>query len=262
MNCDHQFWRLRGVLVRLSRFCILVLPLLYMDQSVAKQACKATEPQVIMSALGATDLARYMTVEAGPCDAIVAGRDGVTVSLFPNNPRVNGGVRAELAFNFPFNEGETVRYAWRLKLPAEFHANDNPAQWWLLAQWHDQPDRRQGETWANFPPRSPPIALFVASRAAQLGIGLVLGGKERVSWTPVATGAWIPIAFTIRWSTTSAGAVRMQVGGDTPVDVTVEGPNMLNSYQHYLKIGQYRHPVITSFDSASFRDLSIQVVTE
>jgi len=36
------------------------------------------------------------------------------------------------------------------------------------------------------------------------------------------------------------------------------GPNMHNGYQHYLKLGMYRHPAIATENRLDIRDVSIE----
>jgi Polysaccharide lyase len=74
--------------------------------------------------------------------------------LSPGQAKKNNGIRAEISVDYPYKVGDVVRHAWKMRLPDDFKADDPQNRWWVMGQWHDQPDRTLGETWAGFPGRS------------------------------------------------------------------------------------------------------------
>jgi hypothetical protein len=61
----------------------------------------------------------------------------------------------------------------------------------------------------------------------------------------------------VTWSTTDTGRVAMYLDDMDKALLTAEGANMHNRFQHYLKLGMYRHPEIMSRNSIHIRQLSI-----
>lgn len=103
--------------------------------------------------------------------------DFVEPRMLPGQNLTNGGDRAEISVDYPFLEGDTVSYQWQVRLPSDSQA-DPQSRWWILAQWHDQPDRRIGETWAEFTLRSPPIAMIYDTIEGQESIALYYGAPD------------------------------------------------------------------------------------
>jgi hypothetical protein len=94
--------------------------------------------------------------------------------ISPGQRKVNNGIRAEMSVNYPYEQGETVRYSWRFMLPKDFVADAPKNRWWLVGQWHDQPNPKKGETWQGFPANSPPVAIGLAELDGRLAIGHIL----------------------------------------------------------------------------------------
>lgn len=230
----------------------LVTPALFLPAA----ACTVDQP-AIAAALGIKSLARFLTIEAANCAAMSVHGDAVEFRLPVQAIPVAGGVRTEVALDYPFVEGDTVRYGWDLRIPAGFRGDAPRNRWWSVAQWHDQPDRRIGETWATFPGRSPPLSVYLEERADGIGIGLRTNDAGARSWTRVPPDTWLRIAVTIHWSRSGAGAAVLEVAGRPEFSVSVTGPNMYNSYQHYLKLGQYRHPDIATGNSIYIRNVNL-----
>jgi len=79
--------------------------------------------------------------------------------LFAGQKKLNGGIRAEISIDYPHQPGDTVHYAWRFMVPKGFQSDAPQNRWWIIGQWHDQPNRDRGENWDGFPSRSPPVLL-------------------------------------------------------------------------------------------------------
>jgi hypothetical protein len=181
-------------------------------------------------------------------------QDKITFALKPNQKKVFGGVRSELSINYPYKSGERVTYSFDMLIPNAFKADSVKKRWWIFAQWHDQPDPKLNQTWADFPGNSPPISLFVEERDATFGVGVHYLGKEKY-WFPVDKGEWNNYSFDIIWSTDDDGQLLFSLNDKDMIVFT--GKNMLNNYQHYLKIGMYRHPKINTLNHVSFSALEI-----
>ena len=155
-----------------------------------------------------------------------------------------------VSVDFPFVQGDTVRYAWQFMLPKDFISDAPRNRWWLIGQWHDQPNKKLGETWKDFPSSSPPVALEIAELNGHLGVALVYGQtgaqQHQRHYGPLALerGKWHSITARIHWSRGTDGNASVYLDGSTKATMVAEGPNMNNDFQHYLKLGMYRHPDI------------------
>lgn len=209
------------------------------------QGCQGLDMRKFADAIGMEPTLRsQFSLEIASCEHIQVASDYVGFILKEDNPKVHSGVRSELAIGFPFEEGDTVEYRWSVYLPATGTPGGDSTQWWLLAQWHDQPDPRLGETWATFKAQPPPVAIHVENRQGVVGLGLsgLLGSK--LSWTPAPLATWLDIRVTIKWSTGNDGVVSFAVDGRPEFKYLSRGKNMLNHYHHYFKVGQYRAPTV------------------
>jgi hypothetical protein len=179
--------------------------------------------------------------------------------LFPGQSKVHGGIRAEISVGYPFQQGETVRYSWRFMLPKDFVSDAPKNRWWIIGQWHDQPDRARGETWDRFPSKSPPVLLALGELDGKLGIGITYGPDHSQQHGPVfiEPGKWHEIAVEIHWSRNDEGKATVFLDDMTRPVATCSGPNLHNDFQHYLKIGMYRHPDIATDNWIYLDDLRI-----
>jgi Polysaccharide lyase len=224
---------------------VLTASLLSCASAFAVGCPNITNRALIQSIGLSTDRASTLSVEVPDCSNLKLSKDHVNFVLNEDNPKVHNGVRSEVAIGFPFDEGETVVYEWSVLLPSSSPPGDESARWWLIGQWHDQPDPRLGETWATFKHQSPPLAIYVAKRDGQIGLGLAGVNGVKISWAPMPLDKWIRITARIKWST-SDGLADVTFDSDTRVVVRHAGKNMLNSYFHYFKAGQYRAPEVRS----------------
>ena len=184
--------------------------------------------------------------------------------LFPGQKKRNGGVRAEVSVDVPHQEGDTMRYEWRFRVPADFQSDAPRNRWWIIGQWHDQPDTSRGETWEGFPSRSPPVLIGIGELDGRLAIGIEYGPTQADKRGPlfIERDRWHHIALVIHWSQKAEG--KAEVFFDDPVRpiYTFTGANMHNGFQHYLKLGMYRHPEITTDNWIHLAGLKITRVTK
>lgn len=188
-----------------------------------------------------------LNLEIPSCANINVAEDYAGFVLNDENIRLNNGVRSEIAIDFPFQEGDVIEYRWSVMLPSVGAPGGEGGPWWLIAQWHDQPDPRLGETWANFKAEPPPVAVFVERRNGVLGIGLNSLGGQKGQWSPVPTNVWMNIRVMIHWSRGGDGYVRLTVDDRPGIVLSAMGVNMLNRYRHYFKAGQYRAPWVRQY---------------
>ena len=176
------------------------------------------------------------------------GEQALAFHLFPGQPRLNNGIRSEISIDFPHQLGDHIRYTWEMKLPEGFTADVPKNRWWVVAQWHDQPNRELNETWEEFPSRSPTIGLALGEIQGELGLVLVYGrtaeGVPQKVSSPmiIQRGQWHRIEATIAWAEDASGTISWSLDGENVLNLV--GPNMNNDFQHYLKLGMYRHPDI------------------
>ena len=199
-------------------------------------------------------LLEYARLEVASEKNVAVRTDGpnrcLGLHISPDQAMVHGGMRAEISVDFPFVQGDTIRYSWRFMLPENFIADPPLNRWWLIGQWHDKPNEKLGESWKDFPSRSPPVALKIVELNGRIGVSLVYGPTDAPQHQrcsePVflERGKWYRIGVSIHWSRGADGAVSVFLDGNTRAAMSAEGPNMNNDFQHYLKLGMYRHPDI------------------
>lgn len=114
------------------------------DEGPQQENLQSLELQYLSSVVPEA-LLEYSHLEIAAREAVrindEAGKQSLELSLSPEHGCKNRGNRAEVSVDFPFTQGETVRYEWQFMLPNEFPSDAPRNRWWLIAQWHDQPDR-------------------------------------------------------------------------------------------------------------------------
>ena len=179
--------------------------------------------------------------------------------LFPGQKKLNRGIRAEISVDYPHQPGDTVRYAWRFMVPNGFQSDAPQNRWWIIGQWHDQPNRERDESWDGFPSRSPPVLLGIGELNDRIAISMAYGPDQSQKRGPlfIEPGQWHSLAVEIRWSQDADGRAKLFLDDMTQPAVVIDGPNMHNDFQHYLKLGMYRHPEITTDNWIYLDDLTI-----
>lgn len=192
----------------------------------------------------ASSLVSTSNLEIPECVNLSVGDDYIAFILNNTNRKLNNGIRSELAIGYPYLEGDVVHYSWSMLLPSESFPQGDFDKWWLVAQWHDQPDPKLGETWSSFKSQSPPVAIYVERRGGDVGIGLSKSKGVKVTWGKVPLDKWLNVEVLIKWSTANDGFVDLNVSNLNMPSLrqSFQGSNMNNSYHHYFKVGQYRHP--------------------
>lgn len=104
------------------------------------------------------DLSQWAGKEAARDDSIQIVTDPVRSGRYAARftvragERVSNGNRAEVFHDNGDRAGSEVWYRWSFLIPDDFvDVEWKPKLWQCIGQWHDQPDKSRGETWANFP---------------------------------------------------------------------------------------------------------------
>ncbi len=167
---------------------------------------------------------------------------------------------AEISVNYPHSAGETVHYQWQFLIPEDSQTDSPKNRWWVVGQWHDQPNTTRGENWENFPDHSPPVAIGYAHLNGKDLLGVSYGSPDQsiVGQKPVKRGQWHQIRAVIHWSLSETGWVQIYLDDSNKPFAKAKGRNMHNDFQHYLKLGTYRHPDISAKSRIFLDDLQIQ----
>lgn len=93
----------------------------------------------------------------------------------------------------------------------------------------------------------------------RLQIGLSYGSPQLrdLGLLTVERGKWHSISAVIRWSNGPDGKAAIFLNDLTKPAITAQGANMHNDYQHYLKLGMYRHPEISTDNWIYIDDVQI-----
>ncbi len=259
---------LAGVVIS-AALSFSVWSLVAADQSTTSKNAFAEQAHREKDYLGAVlppDLMRYAGIEVPSRDNIQilsdAGGRYLEFRLIPGQARKNNGIRAEISVDYPYKVGDVVRYRWKMRLPEDFKADDAQNRWWVMGQWHDQPDRTKGETWQGFPAHSPPVSFNYGRRDGKDYLSFLAGPPrmKSVGLIPITRGTWHSLDVVIQWSPDVNGRLAVFVDDARAPAITWPGPNMHNSYQHYLKLGMYRHPEIATENRLAIRDVSIETL--
>ncbi len=198
-------------------------------------------------------------------DVVRRGRYAAKFTVRPGEI-VSNGNRAEITHDHADHPGSKRWYAWSFFVPSDFQDTEwQPKLWQCIGQWHDQPDPRLGETWKTFPGHSPSIALYYTSKNGVPAIELWHGPKKDqdiVAVAPIRKGEWMDVVFHIGWSPGADGYVEAWLNGNPLIapegdQHKVFGPNMWNSYSHFLKIGLYRSSRFTTTNSIYYDEVRV-----
>lgn len=249
-------YRPEGVGSWRKRWYLIFLSLLLIAGHAIAQSCADVDKHRLGQAMGIdAGLRPLLNLEIPSCANIRLGADHAIFVLNEENQRLHNGIRSEIGIDFPFQEGDVIEYRWSVLLPSAGTPGGGADQWWLIAQWHDQPDPRLGETWDNFKAESPPVAVFVERRNGIAGIGLNSLRGQKGQWAPVPLDTWMDVRVMIHWSRGIDGYVRLTVDGRPEISLSAMGRNMLNGYQHYFKAGQYRAPSIKQYSAVYLKNI-------
>jgi hypothetical protein len=228
-----------------------------------------TKPEIeYLQALMPDELTKYAGLEVASEESISIisndEADYLGLHIYPRQRKVSGGIRAEVSVDYPFEPGDVLRYSWRFMLPADFVSDAPENRWWVIGQWHDQPNVDRGESWDNFESRSPPVLIGMGEIDGVLAIGLNYGPthndlkQEVLGPVFLQRGKWHDLSVEIKWSLDDDGYARLFLDDPSQPVMAASGPNMNNDFCHYLKLGMYRHPSIKTDNWIYLDDLQIE----
>ncbi len=246
--------------------CLLSLVFLcfFTDTSIATEndSLREQELSYLKQVMG-PDLLPYAKIEISDISQIqkIHNELGNYLGLrvYDKQSRKNKGVRAEISIDYPYQSGDTVEYHWRFMIPSNFQSDSTGIslknRWWLMGQWHDQPDRSRGENWDNYPSHSPSIAFGYGINQGQDVLSLNYGAPQPapIRLVPFERNKWQDVRVKIHWSLENDGFISVFFNNSKEPVAFAKGRNMYNNFQHYFKIGMYRHPEIKG-DSWFFLD--------
>lgn len=209
----------------------------------------------------------YAHIEVASLSNIATGTDAfgtyLTLRLLTDQVLKNNGERSEISIDFPYVENDTIEYTWSFMIPTDFISDAPANRWWLIADWHDQPNPALGETWDTYETKSTPIIFGYGNIDGSDLFTLSTGswrteqGIEPRGAASVTRGVWHSVRMVVHWSQQETGRVTVYLDNAKEPTFDVRGQNMVNSYQHYMKIGQYRHQDINTENAIFIKDVSI-----
>ncbi len=219
----------------------------------------------LKAALNREELIKFSSLEVPTVNNIKIGSDQgiphLELRVFPLQPLIKDRIRSEVSVDFPFKEGETVRYSWQFRIPENFPSDAPKNRWWIITQWHDQPDPTKGESWDTFAGKSPPLLISYGNLNEKDVIALSAGTNQTsVGVIHIKKNIWHTVRIEVTWSTTATGRVHLYFDDLTTPSLSYSGVNMNNAYQHYLKFGQYRHRDIATDNTIAFRKVDVQKI--
>ncbi len=238
--------------------------------SILISACAPLDPNLMQDYLkvviSQAEVLKVAILEVPGIENIKIQKDGgveyLELRLYPLQPLKNNGIRAEISIDFPFKEGDTLRYSWEFKVPSEFPSDAPKNRWWVFADWHVQPDTNLGETWDNYSGAGSPIQFGYGMLEGKDLLSLAAGTNQGpVGLIPFTREVWHTVRCDITWSQKTNGKLNVYFDGATTPTLSTNCENMRNAVQHYLKIGQYRNREIFTENKIGLRNILIHRIT-
>ena len=236
-------------------FIILACPASAEDDPISQAGIE----EILTVLINDTSVRAYAIVELPGQRNVTVHEDHISLHLFGGQELLFNGVRSEITVDIPFEEHDTVIYQWEVMIPRGFQHDAPENRWWNMGQWHDQPDLTLGETWADFPGRSPSMSIHL-----KFYNGCFYFAPRYMHVEPpfedlieIQPGQWMKLSFEIRWSQSTDGYIKIRINDEQDYRVCYTGPNMHNGFRHFLKVGMYRHPDIDTDNTVNIRNLQL-----
>jgi hypothetical protein len=183
------------------------------------------------------------------------GASAISMTVVPNDTVANKNRSEFKIFNHdPL--GSEIWYGWSIKIPSNF-VDDPAGGFQIMGQFHDYPDTINGETWSNYPGRSPTISFSYGTDGINTGMLFRYGcdtiqlntsiNKTTIDTAFINKGEWNDFILHIQWALDSTGYVEAWHNGSYITHYNIDsanykfyGPNMYNTIPTYLKLGIYR----------------------
>lgn len=230
-------------------------------QSLNKPPVPEAEKQYLSYAIN-EQILPYARLDATP-NTVTTRTDtyGNSVWFFTHGGQTikNGGRASEIAIDYPYKEGETLRYSWRMNLPTSFNP-DAANRWWLVARWNAQPNPKMGEKPESFLALNPAILLSYKFVGGVDTFSLSYGVPNSITSDAfsVTRNEWVKIDMEITWSTSSKGKARLFINDSKLPVKEVSGHNMYGKYHNLFRLGTSRDPAISTEANIGFGDISIE----
>lgn len=244
-----------------------ILPILFLVVATQALADAREQELTYLGPIMSDELAEFSDLQVPAIENLEILTEGderfLELRMFPNQRSTNKGYRAEVSVDFPHELGNTVVYDWRMRIPGDSET-DIENRWWILGQWHDQPDLRIGETWDGFPLKSPSVLVGYGHIDGQDVVSMAYGAPDLVDTihTPLSRDVWHDMRMVIHWSMDDKGWAQLYMDDlETPFAVA-EGRNMHNSFQHFMKLGMYRDPGIQVNSRIQLDNISVHIAKD
>lgn len=222
-----------------------------------------TEQSVLANAVTPETLP-YARFDAST-DSIQIGKDAygkhMSLQVGYGQKIKNSGVNSEIVIDYPYVEGDTVKYSWRMMIPV-FMPSDPENRWWLTARWTPQANLKMGEKPETYNVLNPAIMITYKMPESRDTFALGYGVPDTILTDAfsVTRNEWVKVDLIVTWSTTSNGKATMYINNSKISATEVRGRNMYNKYYNLFRIGLFRSPKIQGVASILYGDISVEHV--
>lgn len=246
--------------------CLAVTASLVMFAGTAGNAAPTvviTEQSVLANAV-APDTLRYAHFDA-LTENIAVGSDlygkNLSLSTSYGQKLKNGGLNSEIVIDYPYVEGDTVKYSWRMMVPALLR-HDPENRWWLAARWTPQANLKMGEKQETYNVLNPAIMITykVPEDRDTFALGYGVPDTILTDAFSVTRNEWVKVDMIVTWSTTSSGKATMYINNSRISATEVRGRNMYTKYHNLFKIGIFRSAKIPGAGGMLYGDISVEHV--
>lgn len=240
----------------------MMLPSLLIGFSLSSAAIAAEDP---VKAVVASAIAQYARLDGTAVTGTQVGEDAygkfIALRSYYGQKAKFGGTSSELAVDFPFEEGETIVYSWRMKVPSAMFAYDPQNRWWLLARWNDQPNKAFGQRETDFLGHNPTILFGYKLAEGRDTLTLSYGIPEAVNvgTFSIPRDEWIKLTMEVTWSrSASVGKAKLFVNDSKVPFKEMTGRNMYGKYRTLFRVGNFRSGEIQTEASLMIGDVKVE----
>lgn len=229
---------------------------------LAESVLSSSETQALLQGSVEESLLQKTTFDIPASTSASRGSDAygsyIALQVKPGQIVKNTAVSSELAIDYPYEEGDIVRYSWRMKLPDNF-APDAGNHWWLVARWNSQPNPAMGEKAEDFVGRNPAMMLGYKLANGQDALYLAYGVPDTLSTVnfTLPRGEWVKLTLEVKWSRSNEGWVKLYVNDGKAPYREARGRNMYGKYHNLFRLGSYRSADIQTDATILYGDVRV-----